>query len=337
MVRVIRYLLLPFAVLYGLLVRIRHWLYDRGWLISKTFTTPTICVGNLRVGGTGKTPMIEYLIRFLKSDFTVGVLSRGYKRKSKGFVLANEKTTVADVGDEPFQFCTKFPEIILAVDANRSEGIARLEALPNAPKVILLDDAFQHRKVKATCNVLLTAYADLFTDDWLLPTGNLRDVTSRAAFADVLVVTKCPDDLSEKEQQLLEDKLRSRSDQPVFFTKINYSKSVVFPTKTVALPLFLQHPFVLVTGIANPQPLVDFLKSENANFKHIAFSDHHHFTPKQLRELSQYPRILTTEKDYMRLQKQLPQVCYLPIETAFLSAAQEEKFQHLVNLKIGKK
>lgn len=337
MVRIIRYLLLPFAVLYGILVRTRHFLYDSGWLVSKTFETPTICVGNLSVGGTGKTPMIEYLIRFLKNDFTIGVLSRGYKRKTKGFVLANEKTTVADVGDEPLQFWTKYPEIILAVDANRSQGITALEALPNAPEVILLDDAFQHRKVKATCNVLLTAYPDLFTYDWLLPTGNLRDVTSRAALADVIVVTKCPNVLPEEQQQTLTRKLRKRDGQPVFFAKINYAKSVLSQTEVVTLESFLQKSFVLVTGIAKAQPLVDFLKSQKGNFKHIAFPDHHNFTTEELRKLSQHSRILTTEKDYMRLKEHLPDLFYLPIEMGFLNMKQQNEFERIIRSKIRKK
>ena len=172
-------LLFPLACLYGAIVRLRHWCYNVGIFKEHTFAVPTICVGNVAVGGTGKSPMVEYLIRRWHKQRRVGVLSRGYKRKTKGFILATETSTVLDLGDEPFQFWWKFKDFILAVCANRVEGVERMLALPAPPELIILDDAFQHRPVKAKINIVLTAYGHLFTDDWLLPMGRLRDVVSR--------------------------------------------------------------------------------------------------------------------------------------------------------------
>ena len=193
-----RFLLFPFAILYGLVVRLRHFLYDRGWLQSKQYPFPTLCVGNLAVGGTGKTPMVEYLVRLLGEE-QVAILSRGYRRKTKGFVLADTSATALTLGDEPFQYHRKFSKATVAVCENRQEGIEQLLKRPNF-QVILLDDAFQHRKVQAGLNLLLTSYSQLYTNDFLLPVGSLRDIRSRAGKAQIILVTKCPN-LSEEAQQ----------------------------------------------------------------------------------------------------------------------------------------
>ena len=311
-----RFLLLPFAILYGLGVRLRHFLYDRGWLSSKRYPFPILCVGNLAVGGTGKTPMVEYLVRLLGQE-QVAILSRGYRRKTKGFVLADDSATVKTLGDEPYQYHRKFPRATIAVCESRQEGIERLLENPHF-KYIILDDAFQHRKVQAGTNLLLTSYDKLYTQDFLLPVGSLRDIRSRARKAQIIIVTKCPE-LTQAEQEKIIQQLKPLPSQKVYFTTIAYSDRVYSHEDSQALKDFIATPFTLVTGIANPTPLVDFLDKQGASFEHLAYSDHHHFSNRELEFLRQKERILTTEKDYVRLEGALPTLYYLPIETQFLN------------------
>lgn len=311
-----RFLLLPFAILYGLGVRLRHFLYDRGWLSSKRYPFPILCVGNLAVGGTGKTPMVEYLVRLLGQE-QVAILSRGYRRKTKGFVLADDSATAMTLGDEPYQYHRKFPRATVAVCESRQEGIERLLENPHF-KYIILDDAFQHRKVQAETNLLLTSYDKLYTQDFLLPVGSLRDIRSRARKAQIIIVTKCPE-LTQAEQEKIIQQLKPLPSQKVYFTSIAYSDRVYSHEDSQALKDFIATPFTLVTGIANPTPLVDFLEKQGASFEHLAYSDHHHFSNRELEFLRQKGRILTTEKDYVRLEGALSTLYYLPIETQFLN------------------
>ena len=311
-----RFLLLPFAILYGLGVRLRHFLYDRGWLSSKRYPFPILCVGNLAVGGTGKTPMVEYLLRLLGQE-QVAILSRGYRRKTKGFVLADDSATAMTLGDEPYQYHRKFPQATVAVCESRQEGIERLLENPHF-KYIILDDAFQHRKVQAGTNLLLTSYDKLYTQDFLLPVGSLRDIRSRARKAQIIIVTKCPE-LTQAEQEKIIQQLKPLPSQKVYFTSIAYSDRVYSHEDSQALKDFIATPFTLVTGIANPTPLVDFLEKQGASFEHLAYSDHHHFSNRELEFLRQKRRILTTEKDYVRLEGALSTLYYLPIETQFLN------------------
>ena len=311
-----RFLLLPFAILYGLGVRLRHFLYDRGWLSSKRYPFPILCVGNLAVGGTGKTPMVEYLVRLLGQE-QVAILSRGYRRKTRGFVLADDSATAMPLGDEPYQYHRKFPRATVTVCESRQEGIERLLENPHF-KYIILDDAFQHRKVQAETNLLLTSYDKLYTQDFLLPVGSLRDIRSRARKAQIIIVTKCPE-LTQTEQEKIIQQLKPLPSQKVYFTTIAYSDRVYSHEDSQALKDFIATPFTLVTGIANPTPLVDFLEKQGASFEHLAYSDHHHFSNRELELLRQKERILTTEKDYVRLEGALSTLYYLPIETQFLN------------------
>ena len=311
-----RFLLLPFAILYGLGVRLRHFLYDRGWLSSKRYPFPILCVGNLAVGGTGKTPMVEYLVRLLGQE-QVAILSRGYRRKTRRFVLADDSATAMTLGDEPYQYHHKFPRATVAVCESRQEGIERLLENPHF-KYIILDDAFQHRKVQAGTNLLLTSYDKLYTQDFLLPVGSLRDIRSRARKAQIIIVTKCPE-LTQAEQEKIIQQLKPLPSQKVYFTSIAYSDRVYSHEDSQALKDFIATPFTLVTGIANPTPLVDFLEKQGASFEHLAYSDHHHFSNRELELLRQKGRILTTEKDYVRLEGALSTLYYLPIETQFLN------------------
>jgi tetraacyldisaccharide 4'-kinase len=323
--KLLRFLLLPFAIIYGMVTAFRNLLFDKDLFKSTSFQVPVIVVGNLSVGGTGKTPQIEYLIRLLKDSYKVAVLSRGYKRQSKGFVLINENHSTSEVGDEPMQYFRKFPQIKVAVDAKRVEGIKKLLIASDTPEIILLDDAFQHRKVKAGYYVLLTKYDDLFSDDFLLPTGNLRESRSGARRADVILVTKSPKDLSVIEQDKIRKKMLLYSSKKVLFTAISYSETLKGSQK-ISLSELENYEVVLVTGIANPSPLTDFLTKKKISFKHLKFPDHHHFSVQDIDKIkAEYKNlnsvekiIITTEKDYVRLFDTLENLSYIEIETLFL-------------------
>lgn len=282
-----------------------------------SYDFPVICVGNLSAGGTGKTPMVEYLIRLLKDKTKLATLSRGYGRKTKGFLLAEDNITVTELGDEPFQFYHKFKgEISVAVDEDRQHGIAALRTLKSKPEVVILDDAFQHRKVKVGYNILLTTYANLYVDDFVLPTGNLREPKKGAKRANIIVVTKCPELLSQEEKEAIVLKLKPKVYQHVFFSHIGYNDSVLNETQKVGLKALKS--FTLVTGIANAKPLVNYLKSQQLDFNHIEFKDHHNFTADDVKKLSKLERIVTTEKDYMRLKNEdllKDKLYFLPIIT----------------------
>ncbi|MDT0552366.1 tetraacyldisaccharide 4'-kinase [Urechidicola vernalis] len=337
---VFRKLLFPFSILYDGVTFVRNKLFDTGVFRSTAFDIPVIVVGNLSVGGTGKTPQIEYLVRLLQKNCKVAVLSRGYKRKSTGFLLGNDNTKVQEIGDEPFQFFNKFKEIYVAVDEDRVHGINKLKSLENPPDLILLDDAFQHRKVNGKTNVLLTPYNDLYIDDLVLPAGNLREGSRGANRASVVVVTKCPGDLSMEEQDAIRLRLKLTTEQHLFFTTIQYSKILKSEKKEISLDDIEDSKVLLVTGIANPTPLVSYLKSKKIEVEHVKFGDHHNFSEGEIIDLknrfekitSKNKVILTTEKDFMRLKSRLD-VYYIEIEVAFLSDG--KMFDNLVKGYVG--
>lgn len=324
--QVLRKILFPFAILYGFVTSIRNYCFDSGILKSQQYKLPIIAVGNLNVGGTGKSPMVEYLIRLLQDKYKLATLSRGYRRKSQGFILANESSTASDLGDEPMQFYTKYKQCSVAVDANRVNGIEELKRVVN-PEVLILDDAYQHRKVTAGFYVLLTKYEDLYVDDFMLPAGNLREFSSGAKRAHVIIVTKCPEKLTELEQQTMIKKLNPLKHQQVFFSTIVYNARV-FDDESSVLLSSLTNRFTLVTGIANPNSLLEHLNTMGLKYEHIAFKDHHYFSDKEIEMLALKQQIITTEKDYMRLKKRLNNVMYLPIQTHFIN--KEEDFQQAI-------
>jgi len=316
----LRKILFPFAVLYGWITQFRNFLYDQGILKSYAFEVPTIAVGNLSVGGTGKTPMIEYLIQMLSENYRVATLSRGYKRNSKGFVLADSNATARSLGDEPFQMHRKFPNIAVAVDADRKNGIAQLLSLKEKPQVILLDDAFQHRKVKAGFYILLTAYNDLYCNDWLLPTGNLRESRSGAHRANMIIVTKCPATISE----IAQDKIRKqlKANQPIFFSTITYDDYVYSEKTSKKVAELKGVAKVLIAGIAKPEPFFAYLQESNDSV--LTYPDHHDFSENDIQTIKKLTKnkiIITTEKDYVRLKNRLnsESLFYLPIKTALVS------------------
>lgn len=329
----LRKILFPFAWLYGGIVFFRNKLFDANLLSSKAYSFPVICIGNLRVGGTGKSPMVEYLLRLLQEKKRIATLSRGYKRSTQGFLLLNGAETAKEVGDEPLQFKTKFPNALVAVDESRQHGIAELQKLVPAPEVVLLDDAFQHRKVRAGLTILLTSYGDLYMDDFLLPMGNLRESKNGAKRTDIIIVTKCPGNLTVEARERIRKKLKPKTHQSLYFSTVEYHEHVFNGISIKKLEEL--NGFTLVTGIANPKPLLEFLKSKKLDFQHKAFADHHHFTATELNEFQQHKIILTTEKDFMRLKNELPpeKLYYLSIRVKILWDA--EKFDREIGDFVG--
>jgi tetraacyldisaccharide 4'-kinase len=332
----LRKILFPFAILYGFITSIRNFLFDRGVLKSYSFNIPIIAVGNLSVGGTGKTPQIEYLIRLLSPKYKVATLSRGYKRQSKGFILADSTSNAEILGDEPFQFYKKFDNIQVAVDADRKNGIGQLLSQQEKPEIILLDDAFQHRKVKAGFYILLTSYGDLYSDDFMLPTGNLRESMCGAKRANLVIVTKCPVNFSLDEQNKIKTKLKLEPNQELYFSYIDYDDSVYSESKTMKVSEIKNSDKLLLAGIAKPEPFFGYLQHKNDEC--LTYPDHHHFTENDLLEIknkSQNKIIITTEKDFVRLKGSIPneRLFYLPIRSSFLSAS--EKFDKTITNYVG--
>lgn len=336
MLKSFRFILFPFSILYGIIIWIRNKLYDKNILKSISFNFPIICVGNLAVGGTGKTPMVEYLIRLLKEDYKVATMSRGYKRKTKGFAIADESTTAIDIGDEPMQFYKKFPDITVSVAEERLVAIPQL--LHDSPdtQVIILDDAFQHRRVKAGLNIVLTEYKNLFTRDFLLPAGDLRDIKNSYERADIIVVTKCKSHLTEEERDELITEIKPLPNQKIFFTKIEYGSPYHLFNKQEKF-LAPDINILLICGIANPKPIKEVLSAYSATYEMMRFGDHHIFTMDDLNEIrdefenmdSENKIILTTEKDGVRLakfEKELKDfpVFVFPIKHKILFGQEEE-------------
>ena len=302
--------LLPLSWLYGIGVRFRNFLFDVGILKSQDYKVPIISVGNITVGGTGKTPHVEYLVKLLKDQFNVAVLSRGYKRKSRGYVLADKDTPMKQIGDEPYQMKQKFPGITVAVDKNRRRGIAQLTE-DDKVDVILLDDAFQHRYVKPGVNILLVDYHRLIIYDKLLPAGRLREPLPGKNRADIVIVTKCPKELKPMEYRVITRAMNLFPYQTLYFSTLEYGElRPVFPhvRSNVTLSQLSNHNVLLLTGIASPRQLKEDLTPLAKSVTPMTFADHHNFSHKDLNRLSATfeampsPKvIITTEKDATRL------------------------------------
>ncbi|MDR1115762.1 MAG: tetraacyldisaccharide 4'-kinase [Tannerella sp.] len=369
---------MPLSIIYHMVTDVRNMLFDLNILPSEKFSVPVICVGNISAGGTGKTPFTEYLICLLGKQYRIATLSRGYKRKTKGFVLANEKCTADDIGDESCQIKRKFPDITVAVDSNRCRAIRYLLALPGGkrPNVILLDDAMQHRYVRPSLTIMLTEYDFLYYDDCLLPAGNLRESVYATSRADIVVVTKCRKDIKPIELRLIEKNMSLMANQRLYFSSISYHKiEPLFPSKNLKSyslsEINKNEDVILITGIANPQPLIEMMKSYCDHIHVCKFTDHHSFEPSDIQAIddvfreiaSPLCKIICTEKDAMRLKSLsfLPgkwKSCLycLPISVEFLPGrgddfdatilkhvistvnilqkkeCQEQKYQHLENL-----
>ena len=304
-----RKLLLPISFIYAFVLFLRHKMYDWGILKSKSFNIPNICVGNLNLGGTGKTPHIEYLVRLLSEEYKIAVLSRGYGRKTKGYILANDSHNHNDIGDEPLQYHKKFDNIHIAVDEDRCEGVTRLLKEENPPQLILLDDAYQHRKIKAGLNILLTDYYNLYSNNHLVPTGILRDIKAAAKRADIIVVTKSPNVISPYNKRDVENSLKPLPHQKVFYSYIDYQEFKPFSKTSYEFDIKEAKTALLFCGIANTYSLEDHLKRKYNTVAKVQFNDHHDFTEKDIdivierynALIGKHKIIVTTEKDAMRL------------------------------------
>ena len=338
--RIIRFLLFPISILYGLITYFRNKLYDFGLFKVVKFDMPIISVGNLSMGGTGKTPHIEYLIRLLIKNNKLATLSRGYGRKTKGFFMADGLTDAHDIGDEPMQFHQKFPKVCVAVDANRVNGVKEIISSDSIVDLILLDDAFQHRRIKPGLQVLLTPFSDLYSDDWVFPTGTLREYRKGKSRANIIIVTKCPEQVSTETISEINIKLKTDINQQLFFSRIVYGSVVFGWDRILDFDDLLEYKILLVTGIANPKPLIEHLSINDISFKHVEYSDHHDFTTNDVLKIesslaslgSGKKIILTTEKDYVRLSTTSihnSNLMYLPISVEFINES-KAKFDKII-------
>ncbi len=344
-------LLFPFSFLYGLTVGVRNMLYDIDLLSVHEFDLPVISVGNITVGGTGKTPHVEYLIRLLRSNSHVAVLSRGYKRKTRGFVTAGEKTTVYEIGDEPFQIHKKFPEITVIVDEKRARALKKIEEEREDIQVVLLDDAFQHRPVKPGLSVLLIDYNICLSKELYLPAGRMRESRHEKKRADIVLFTKCPETLKPIEERIRVKQFNPYPYQHVYFTKVVYGNPVpVFSKGTEEWSMEklvdnYQAPVLVVTGIASPDSFLQHIKKYAKNAEILSFSDHYRFKKKDIEKIGKIlekmpgerKSILTTEKDAMRLAGfydfKFPfeeRWFYIPIEVVMLQKSEKEDFENQI-------
>ncbi|MBK7028446.1 MAG: tetraacyldisaccharide 4'-kinase [Bacteroidales bacterium] len=350
---ILRFLLYPFALVYGFFIFMRNKLFDWGLLRSTPFPLPIISVGNLVAGGSGKSPLVEYIVRSLKEEYKVAVLSRGYKRKTRGFRIVSSQDAVENVGDEPLQFASKFPEITVAVDESRRNGIRKLMAEIPGLEAVILDDAFQHRYVKPSISILVTDYHRIFTKDFLLPVGRLREHRKNGKRANIIVVSKTPKIFSPLVRRQLLDDLKPAPYQNVCFSYIAYDEWV---------PLYPEVPAIegegrkvntilMLTGIVLTSPMEEYLRPFCSDLSMLSFPDHHHFSEKDIQSIKETfnslptrrKLIITTEKDAMRLRneeaksmlKDIP-VYYLPIRSNFHPKDKEQfdsALQSLMNQK----
>jgi len=331
----------PFAAIYGAITSVRNALYDWNILKSKSFDVHTICVGNLAVGGTGKTPHVEYIVKLLSPQFKLAILSRGYKRKTSGFVKASKTSSVFEIGDEPLQYIIKNPELDVCVDANRVNGVQQILKFSTPPQVIILDDAFQHRALNSELKIVISDYSNLYIYDSLMPAGSLRESNKGIERADIIIISKMPYSATAIDVKHITKDLKPQAHQKIFFSWLKYGELKSFHNHQETIDtlndLFRYH-VILFTGIGNPQPMVTYTKEYASTVKHIQYPDHYQFTENdlnqiktELNDLKEENKILvTSEKDSMRLMipalesivSTLP-LYVLPIEVDFRDKTQE--------------
>ena len=334
----IRILLFPFSLVYALAVWFRNFVFDKKLLSSTSFNIPVICIGNLSVGGTGKSTMVEYIAGRFHLQLPLAIVSRGYMRKTRGYALANERSTALEIGDEPMQFHLKFPDVAVAVGEERIVAIPQLLHDRPATKLIILDDDFQHRSVTAGLNILLTEYSNLFTRDWFLPTGDLRDEKRSYKRSDLIIVTKCPPGLEHGQAAAIGEEIRLLPHQKLFFGAIRYGTPYHI-SRRHQLGISNSVEVLLVSGIANPGPLKEWLQENSRTYYEMLYNDHHIFTIDDWKDIvKRYESIqatskinLTTEKDAVRLSKfsnelkEIP-LFVMPIEMQLLFNGEDQFF-----------
>lgn len=339
--RFLRFLLFPFSFIYMLVTSLRNVFFDWGIFKEQVYDEPTLGIGNLSQGGTGKSVAIDYFIKQFKEQYALTVLSRGYGRLSKGFQLASSASTANTIGDEPMMFYKKHTSVRIAVCNNRREGMEKLCATSTTDKtsLYLWDDCVQHRWVKPNLMILLTTYDKPYFKDFVFPVGNLRELSEGASRAKIIIVTKCPSDISDEKRKYFKEKIQLKSHQHLFFSKIKYASFIQNQHRELSLSLLEKISFILVTGIADATPLVSFLKSKYYSFEHMNYSDHHIFTDdnvKKIKEKSNGRMVLTTQKDYVRLSSKFSSelLFFLPIEMEILGG-QENELLDLVKKETG--
>ena len=322
---VIRFLVFPLSFIFKFVTDLRNKLYDCNFLKSEKINVPVISVGNLSTGGTGKTPMVDFIIDNLKRDYNISVLSRGYNRKSKGFIEIKNSDNPSLVGDEPFLIKSNHSEVLVFACEDRVEGAKKIIS-ENNTNLILLDDAFQHRKISRNLDIVLTDYNNLFYKDYLLPYGNLRESRNNFSRADVIIVTKCPLDFNKADANKIKNQINPKKTQSLFFSQIKYSE-ILFGFKEVSFKSITNSKLTLVTGIANSQPLKEYLKKNNVIFNHYDYPDHYNYSRKDVNKILATTKnniILTTKKDYYKLsQFKIDNLLYIDIEVEFLDGKQE--------------
>lgn len=334
-----RWYLFPFSVLYSIGIRTRNAMYSLGFFTSTRFRTPIICVGNLSVGGSGKSPMVMYLAQMLSKIGRTGVLSRGYGRFTKGYGVVNYESTYKTVGDEAMQLFERFKNrFVIGVSEKRVPGAKKLIEDMDLD-FLILDDAMQHRAIKAGFTIMMTEYSNPYFNDYLLPAGDLREPRSSAKRADIIVVSKCPPQLTDEQKKLYISKINPLSHQYIFFSSIEYKDQIINLDNRKNLPdnNLRYYDILLITGIANPKPLEEHLKKFNPKYKHLVYKDHHHFTEKDIKKIiteykkmGEYKMILTTEKDFVRLklyESLKEHLYYWPIE---MRIDQQDKFNQII-------
>ena len=322
---VIRFLVFPLSIIFKFVTDIRNKLYDCNFLKSEKINVPVISVGNLSTGGTGKTPLVDFIIYNLKRDYNISVLSRGYNRKSKGFIEIKNSDNPSLVGDEPFLIKSNHSEVPVFACEDRVEGAKKIIS-ENNTNLILLDDAFQHRKISRNLDIVLTDYNNLFYKDYLLPYGNLRESRNNINRADVIIVTKCPLDFNNADAIKIKNQINPKKTQSLFFSQIKYSEKL-FGFKELSFKSIRNSKLTLVTGIANSQPLKEYLKKNNVNFDHFDYPDHYNYSRKDVNKILATTKnniILTTKKDYYKLsQFKIDNLLYIDIKVEFLDGKQE--------------
>ena len=329
----IRKILYPISIIYLIIISLRNFLFNCGILKSKKYHIPLIGIGNLSTGGTGKTPMAEYIFENFSKKFNLALLSRGYKRSSSGYIKASLRSSPKSIGDEPYQIFKKFKNLLVSVDENRGRGVNNLILENKNLDGIVLDDCFQHRSISLKLNILLTTYKDPFFNDSILPSGNLREPKNSYKRADIIVVTKCSENMKQSEMNYFYNKINILKHQSLFFSSISYNKTL-FGTSNIQIKDLKKSRILLVTGISNVVPLIDYLNNNNVEFDHMKFSDHHNYSSKDISKIEKEFEdriVITTEKDYKKI-KNLDlknKLFYLEIKTKFLK--NEVAFKTLIS------
>ena len=332
----LKFLLYPISVLYSIYSSFRNLLFDFGLIDSIEYKIPTIGIGNLSTGGTGKSIIVDYLIEKFKKNKKITTLSRGYNRKTKGFVHASKSSDAYEIGDEPFQFFSKHPEINVVVCEDRRKGMNIILKNLSDTELCIWDDVFQHRFVKPGLMILSTTFQYPFYKDEILPMGNLRENKDSSKRADIIIVTKCPIDMQISDKETIIESLNPLANQKVFFSTLTYKQKIKSDIDQINIDILSESDFILVTGIADSSYLVEFLKSKAFNFKHLKYSDHYNFNKlsiDKIRNISSGKRILTTEKDFGRLKPKISDrdIYYIEVSMQFNSELNELNFDKTIS------